>query len=136
MMTSHLQQNPWKEEPAAKRQCVENDLSCDWLEYLSDIVKPSIQTGQSITAKNEIEFMHYVSEPANREDPLVWWKRMEPVFPNLSKLAKKYLCVPASSVPSERVFSTAGNLINKRRASLAPDNVDMLIFLNKNIDRL
>lgn len=65
-------------------------------------------------------------------DPLKWWKNNEHVYPNLSKLAKCYLPVQATSVPSERVFSTAGDLITAERNALAPENVNKLIFLKKN----
>ena len=34
-----------------------------------------------------------------------------------------------TSVPSERVFSTAGNVITKKRSSLAPSTAANLIFL-------
>lgn len=36
------------------------------------------------------------------EDPLAWWKNQD--LPILSTLAKKYLCIPGTSVPSERLF--------------------------------
>jgi hypothetical protein len=65
---------------------------------------------------------------------LAWWKENEMYYPNISKLAKKYLAIPASSVPSERVFSFTGHLVNKKRARMTPSNVNMFVFLNKNMD--
>ena len=64
-------------------------------------------------------------------NPLQWWKRQSMRLPNISKLAKQILAVPATSVPSERVFSKAGELISARRSRLGKDNVDMILFLNK-----
>jgi hypothetical protein len=83
----------------------------------------------------ESELDYFKREPTldPDSDPLCWWKRNEDRFSTLSKVAKQLLCIPASSVPSERVFSTAGNIVTKKRASLTPSNVDMLIFLNKNL---
>ena len=56
-------------------------------------------------------------------------------FPNLKILALKYLAVPGSSVPSERLFSKAGELVSERRNRLKPKNIDMMLFLNKNISQ-
>ena len=67
------------------------------------------------------------------DDALEWWGRNEHRFPMVANLARRLLCVPATSVPSERIFSTAGMIVNNLRSSLSPDNVDMLIFLNKNL---
>ena len=64
-------------------------------------------------------------------DPLQWWKKYSSLMPKLSKVAKKYLIIPATSVPAERVFSKAGELVSARRARLKKSNVDMLLFLNK-----
>ena len=47
-------------------------------------------------------------------DPLAWWKLHDSRFPRVSKLARKYLAIPASSAPSERVFSRA-KLIQQRQ---------------------
>ena len=54
-------------------------------------------------------------------------------FPTLAKLARHYLCVPATSVPAERIFLIAGLVISNKRSSLTPENADMLIFLSKNL---
>ena len=48
-------------------------------------------------------------------------------------VAKKLLAIPATSTPSERSFSVAGRLIEERRTSLDPDNVNALLFLHSNI---
>ncbi|XP_033957272.1 E3 SUMO-protein ligase ZBED1-like [Pseudochaenichthys georgianus] len=66
------------------------------------------------------------------DDIIAFWGGKSDELPLLSKLARKYLIVPGTSVPSERVFSTAGDIVSAERATLHPDNVNMLLFLNKN----
>ncbi|CAB4023807.1 zinc finger BED domain-containing 1-like [Paramuricea clavata] len=66
-------------------------------------------------------------------EPLKWWHEHGKNYPKMSKLARKYLCATATSVPSERLFSKAGELVSHRRSSLKPKNVNMLLFLNQNI---
>ncbi len=69
-------------------------------------------------------------------NPLDWWKTQEIHFPRLGKLAKKYPCIPASSSPSERAFSTGGNIVTCHRATLKPDAVDRLVFLSHNLKHM
>ena len=80
------------------------------------------------------EVLRYTAEPCIplTSDPLVWWDENRHIYPKLAKLAFKYLCVPATSVPAERVFSAAGLIISRLRSRLSPEHVDMLISLNKN----
>ena len=63
-------------------------------------------------------------------NPLEWWKVKQHQFPLLAALAKKYLGVPATSAPSERVFSTAGLTIANLRTRLLPDTAAELVFLH------
>ncbi|KAK7930597.1 hypothetical protein WMY93_006992 [Mugilogobius chulae] len=67
------------------------------------------------------------------ENPLQWWSRNQKHYPRLAKLCKAYLAVPATSTPSERIFSLAGNTITRQRTSLHPSHVDVLIFLHENM---
>jgi hypothetical protein len=53
--------------------------------------------------------------------PLTWWKFNERKYKLLSVLASRVLCIPATSAPSERVFSIAGLTKSKDRARLASD---------------
>jgi len=40
---------------------------------------------------------------------------------------------PATSALAERVFNTASNIINKKRARLPPETANLLRFLKENI---
>ena len=62
-------------------------------------------------------------------DPLMWWRQRlgDGVMIPLVNVVKKTFCIPATSVPSEQIFSKAGLLISKQKNSLKPSNVDMLI---------
>ena len=84
------------------------------------------------------ELSRYKSEPLLELDgkPLEWWRYHEHSYPKLSYIAKKYLGVVATSVPSEQLFSTAGNVVTAKRSSLDPDNVEKLVFLHENLSPL
>ena len=73
-------------------------------------------------------------DPLNlSHSPLDWWRENQYNFPHLGRAARHLLCIPATSVTSERVFSTAGDVVSAQRAALSPEHVDMLVFLKKNI---
>ncbi|CAI6369807.1 unnamed protein product [Macrosiphum euphorbiae] len=85
------------------------------------------------------QYHSYLTEPQliYDFDPFGWWKSHEKKYPLIAELAKKYLSIPATSVSSERCFSTAGNVVTSKRNCLAPENVNMLVFLyqNRNLRR-
>ncbi len=91
--------------------------------------------GTSDVSPHDTEIESYFREPciSVNQDPLLWWKVNESRFAKLSTLAQWYLAVPATSVPAERVFSTAGLIVNRLRTRLSSEHVDRLIFLNKNM---
>ena len=86
------------------------------------------------TVESTVEMRRYLQEKniPRHDDPLVWWRQHAAHYRHLQQLAKKYLCIPATSVPAERLFSKAGELISKRRSCRKPKNVNMLLFLNNN----
>ena len=67
--------------------------------------------------------------------PLFWWKENADSYPIFSLVAKQYLGIPSTSVPCERVFSTSGNVITKKRAALTPENAEMLVYMNINKEK-
>ena len=118
--------------PSPKRQRMERGL-LDYTDSSSDTNGSS--PTDDIAAAVDMELSNYKAEDEipKSEDPLLWWKLNEHRFKILSVLARKLLCIPATSVPCERLFSSAGNIVSKKRASLDPNNVDCLCFLSKNL---
>ena len=80
------------------------------------------------------EMHKYLAEPGISIEtcPLSWWRCNEKHYPLLSKVAKKYWGAPASSVPCERIFSSAGLIISNKRASLSTGTAEMLVYLHAN----
>ena len=65
-------------------------------------------------------------------DPLTWWKNEENNFPStLSYVARIVLSIPATSAPSERIFSVASSIISKQRTSMKPSIAGDIVFLNQ-----
>lgn len=93
------------------------------------------KSSYSTSSGPHIEMRRYLEEPLipREEDPLKWWEMHNILFPKLQGLAKMFLSIPATSVPAERLFSKAGELVSQRRSALSDENINMILFLNKNI---
>lgn len=104
-------------------------------ELFGDLLKTEQQT-KTFPQKIEEEVSSYKAAGGLNvdADPFRWWKEHQVTFPYISKVAQRYLCVPGTSVASERVFSTAGDIVSASRSRLDPDHVDTLIFLQKNLN--
>lgn len=74
----------------------------------------------------------YLRSPAEsniKENPLVYWVNVSAAYPELSKVAIKYLSSVATSVPSERLFSKAGDILTQERNRLKGKTLSQLLFL-------
>ena len=92
----------------------------------------------SIRNSHKFELERYLTDPLIpiSEDPLLWWKINEKYYSNLLPVSLKYLSAPPTSIYSERLFSTAGNVFEEKRSSLLPENGERLIFIQKNLSLL
>ena len=66
-------------------------------------------------------------------NPLVWWKKYDVNFPNLSQVARRYLAIPATTAPVERLFLVAGQVVTAKRNRLCPETVTLLVFLHEDL---
>ena len=122
---------PEPSEPSSKKRKL--------AKFFEDVIGPSEQShslSPEDIAENEIR-KYEAEDPLSLEnqEPLKWWKAREHQLKYLSCVVKQVFCITASSVPSERLFSSAGNLVNEKRSCLSPENVDCLLFLYENMRR-
>jgi len=100
----------------------------------AQIYEPPIRAASRLPA----EFDRWLTEertPLHADDPvhvLDWWRANESRFPYLSLFAKRYLAVPISAAPVERVWSAAGRLVVRNRMALSPDTIADQVFLHEN----
>ena len=66
------------------------------------------------------------------KDALDFWRLNEQKFPELSKLAKKFLGVQASSASVERMFNFAGHIFSNKRRRTGVKLFENLVFLKLN----
>lgn len=62
-------------------------------------------------------------------DPTEYWHLNQHKYPVLADCARKFLATPASSVESERIFSSASDICDDKRLSLTPFKLEQLLFL-------
>jgi len=67
------------------------------------------------------------------DDPLMELKLCgdKNVCPFLGRLERRVIAVPATSASPERLFSTAGNQMTKKRCGLTCDNLETLVYLHE-----
>lgn len=79
----------------------------------------------------ESEWKIYTSSPLLNYDqnPMTEWQKMKNVRPLLFKIAMKYCVAMGSSVPSERMFSISGRIM-QTRSRLSPERLSKLVVLH------
>ena len=102
------------------------------MHLLSDVLENETSEDLFVTLAKRIckAVAKYIALEKLIEDqhPLQWWNDNQKRLPLLAKYARKYLCIPATSIPSERAFSLGGYIVNQRRTCLLPKNVNILVF--------
>jgi len=122
-------------EPAAKRPRMEYDDPFGCLEAL---LQEADSVGASRPTNVEEEIAAYLDQPPIPRTSCVrtWWRENESRFPGLARVARRYLGAPSTSVDSERLFSSAGNVFTVQRSRLAADRAEMIIMVKRNLRAL
>ncbi|KAK7881407.1 hypothetical protein WMY93_029816 [Mugilogobius chulae] len=93
-------------------------------------------TRRNPSADAILEVRSYLDEPLCQRsaDPLSWWKTKASVYPRLTQVMSRRLCIVATSVPSERIFPKTGQIITERRNRISSSKLRHLVFLNANLE--
>ena len=121
---SPLNSDPASPPPAKARKV-------DFFGFMSS---PSNQQTPRVKCRGKKEIEEYLSEEcaAMDSDPFLYWKTHSNKFPNIAKVASKYLAVAATSAPVERLFSVAGKTFRAERCSLKDNTFQNLIMIKCN----
>lgn len=101
-----------------RRRKNNDSVLSDYFDDDHDVDEVEIYLGQKITL-DEI-------------DLLKWWDDHKESYPKLHKIAMFIHGIPATSAPSERKFSLAGNVLTCLRSTLDPTQVENLLLLYSN----
>ena len=85
-------------KPYSKMPDAAADQTNDFMDWIDNIIEPENTHTSPEGIRDQItrELQRYIAEPTSRIDCMKWWKTMEPVFPHVAVLARKYLCVPGA----------------------------------------
>lgn len=115
--------------PSTAMLCVTASIWAEFDEEIANLV-PDNPTAAGIR-----ELDRYLQEDylKRTNDPLQWWESRKTTYPLLYDIVKKRLCLAATSVPCERIFSKAGQILIEKRSRLTSSKVTQLLFLNQNM---
>jgi hypothetical protein len=68
--------------------------------------------------------------------PLSWWKSSAHRFKNFERLAVKYLAIPATSAPSERIWSQASRVLNVKQNRMSEKVTTAIMYCRENRELL
>ena len=101
-----------------------------WSHFDQKLKDVGVQTTLATTAVLSVRQYLELPHCDRKLNPLYFWEKKKHMMAELYELHLKYSVTPATSVPSERLFSKAGQVTNVRRNRLPPKNLHMILFLN------
>jgi len=106
--------------------------SGDWLAAASSASSCLLNKSSSNIADEEITLSRMrLQKLLSHKNPLTDLRRASSVVPWIALLGRKVLAVPATSAAPERMFSSTGNIMTKKRARLSCDHHKELMYLHE-----
>lgn len=90
---------------------------------------------QNPAAEAQAQVRQFLEEPLvpRQESCLEWWQSRLAIYSRLVDVVRERLCIVATSVPCDRMYSKSGSILTDRRSRLDQSEVRQLVFLNANM---
>lgn len=108
-----------------------------WSFHNELVSKKASENSEDNNERMPTDLKHFLNQPTIpiHENIIKFWDVHKMMYPNIAKIAEPYLSLIATSVPSERLFSKAGNIMNAKRNRLSGEKLQQLLFLSSlNLD--
>ncbi|GJQ76447.1 hypothetical protein Trydic_g2160 [Trypoxylus dichotomus] len=127
-----------KSNPYETTEYVKTSASEEIPEKRQKISLSDLEDSQDEADDDDDEVKKYLSlrvEKSEHFDLLSWWKEQSSELPYLTKIATFIHAIPATSTPIEQNSSPVNSNLRTRRAGLAPDTVNDILFLHSNMNK-
>lgn len=114
----------------------EDDFDLDFSKPASDSLSSQAQYDlerAKLTVSLTQEVKAFLLEDC-KDNPLNWWNQNCFRYPNIARVARKWLAVTATSTPSERVFSICGLVDTAKRSKMLGASIEAQVFVHNNYD--
>ncbi|EDV58642.2 zinc finger BED domain-containing protein 1 [Drosophila erecta] len=127
MMQSHLDSG----EPAAVKDAEDSDHYDIWAAFKSfSHGKQRLVNGSNVPgADDEIGRYFCAGISTLRADPFELWEELAEAHPFLHAVAKRYLHIPATAEPADRLFTHGGAGVTAQYAGLIESNMENVLFM-------
>jgi len=119
-------------DESMRTHVTDDDESVDWLAAASSASSRPVNKSSSNIANKEIALWRMCLQALlSHKNPLTELRRASSVVPWIALLERKFFAVPTISAVPERMFSSAGNIMTKKRARLSCDHLEELVYLHE-----
>ena len=109
-----------------------DDGTSDFLSTAAPALTTPLHFASVKIASREIEVLKSQTLPLPKTSTaLKEWRRGVQMFLWFSLLARRVLAIPDTSASPERLFSTSGSTMTKKRCSLSCDNLEECVYLHE-----
>uniref|UniRef100_A0A182YFM1 Uncharacterized protein n=1 Tax=Anopheles stephensi TaxID=30069 RepID=A0A182YFM1_ANOST len=123
---------PPPSEPTVAKPFADPSHQSLFSDFATSIKRVKNSAQPEVAAKLELDEYLKMDCIELTEDPLLWWKTYKSQFPALCQIVQKLFCIPATSVPPERIFSKDGEMYAAKRAQLLHGKMSEVLFLRQN----